>query len=109
VAGDGKQNPVPARSENQRLDALHKANEIRSRRSQLKKDLAARNVQILDILTSPPDFAHSERIAVLLLALPGYGPARVSKLLHKTRISESKRIGGLSERQRAELIQHFQR
>ena len=95
------------RSKQQRLEALRKANEIRAHRSKLKKDLATGKTQIHKILANPPDYAHSERIAVLLLALPGYGPARVSKLLLKTRISESKRLGGLTDRQRGELIQHF--
>jgi hypothetical protein len=97
-----------ARSETQRLEALQKANEIRVRRSRLKKDLAAGNVQIVDILASPPGFAETERVPVLLLAVPGYGSARVSKLLLRTRISDSKRLASLSDRQRAELIQHFQ-
>jgi len=109
VTEDRKPSGAPARSGDQRLEALQKANEIRTRRSQLKKDIAAGNVQILDVLTNPPDFAHTERITVLLLALPGYGPARVSKLMLRTRISETKRLAGLTERQRTELIQHFQR
>ena len=45
---------------------------------------------------------------MLLLAVPKYGSARVSRLLAKARISDSKRLAGLSERQRAELIDHFQ-
>jgi hypothetical protein len=61
-----------------RLDALRKANKIRSRRAQLKKDLAAGSVQIVDILALPPDFAETERVSVLLRAVPKYGSARVT-------------------------------
>jgi len=104
----GKPSVVPARSPDQRLEALHKANMIRAGRSQLKKDLAAGRVQIVDILARPPEFAETERVSVLLLAIPKYGSARVSRLLAKARISDSKRLAGLSERQRAELINHFQ-
>ncbi len=108
MAGAGGSGKRGKRSEDQRLEALRKANEIRACRSQLKKDVAAGTVKIADLLASPPEFAHSERLAVLLLAVPGYGPARVSKLLLKAKISESKRLAGLTERQRTELIRHLQ-
>ncbi len=44
--------------------------------------------------------AKTERVSVLLLAVPKYGSVRVSRLLTKTRISDSKTLGGLSDRQR---------
>ena len=99
---------APARSA-QRLEALRKANEIRVGRAQLKKELATGVVRIDEILAQPPDCAKTERVSVLLLAVPKYGSVRVSRLLTKTRISDSKRLGGLSDRQRAELIAHFRR
>jgi hypothetical protein len=108
MAGAGKPIGVSARSRDQRLEALRKANTIRAGRSQLKRDLAAGRVQIVDILARPPEFAGTERVSVLLLAVPKYGSARVSRLLAKTRISDSKRLAGLTDRQRAELINHFQ-
>lgn len=91
-----------------RLDALRKANKIRSRRAKLKKDLAGGSVQIVDILALPPDFAETERVSVLLRAVPKYGSARVTRLLTRARIGDSKRLAGLSDRERAELINHFQ-
>ena len=99
---------VTARSSDQRLEALRKANEIRVDRSQLKKNLASGRVQIVDVLARPPECAKTERVSVLLLALPKYGNARVSRLLTKTRISDSKRLAGLTDRQRADLIQSLQ-
>jgi hypothetical protein len=96
----------PARS-SQRLEALRKANEIRVGRAQLKKELATGAVRIEEIIAQPPDFANTERVSSLLLAVPKYGRVRVSRLLTRARISDSKRLGGLSDRQRAELIAHF--
>jgi hypothetical protein len=87
---------------------LQKANTIRAERSRLKRDLAAGRVQITKVLAHPPEFADTERVVVLLLAVPKYGPARVSKLLTRERISETKRLGGLTDRQRQALIRHFQ-
>ena len=43
----------------------------------------------------------------MLLAVPKYGHVKVNKILAQCRISPSKTIGGLSQRQRAELIGHL--
>jgi hypothetical protein len=40
----------------------------------------------------------------LLLAVPKYGRVKVNKILSQCRISPSKTLGGLSERQRGELV-----
>ena len=40
----------------------------------------------------------------MLLAVPKYGRVKVNKILQQCRISPSKTIGGLSERQRTELV-----
>jgi len=95
---------VPGRSLDQRLSALQRANEIRLGRSQLKKELAAGRRRIEDLLSEPPELAQSAKIYDLLLAVPKLGQVRVSKLLRHCRISEAKTLGGLSDRQRAELI-----
>jgi hypothetical protein len=108
VARAERTGTTPARSAEQRLEALQKANTIRVERSRLKKDLAAGRAQIVDVLDHPPQFAATERVSVLLLAIPKYGKARVSRLLAKCGISESKRLAGLTDRQRQALIEHFQ-
>ena len=41
----------------------------------------------------------------MILAVPKYGRVKANKILTQCRISPSKTIGGLSERQRAELVQ----
>jgi hypothetical protein len=107
VGRTSKARATPARSAQQRLEALRKANEIRIGRAQLKKELATGAVGIEEILARPPDFAKTERISVLLLGVPKYGPVRVSRLLTRARINDTKTLGGLSDRQRAELIAHF--
>ena len=103
----GRRADTPVRSAAQRLEALRRANEIRIGRAQLKKNLAAGSVQITKILTTPPECAKTQKIDDLLLALPKYGPVRVARLLAHCRISPSKTVAGLSDRQRQELIGHF--
>ena len=40
----------------------------------------------------------------MLLAVPKYGRVKVDKILRQCKISPSKTVGGLSERQRNELV-----
>jgi hypothetical protein len=70
------------------MDALARANEIRSQRAQLKRDLKAGRHSIQQLLLDPPEYL---------------------EILTHCRISPSKTIGGLSERQRAELVSMLHR
>ena len=88
----------------QRMDALSRANEIRSRRAQLKRDLKAGRASIEHVLLGPPDWVETAKVFDMMLAVPKYGRVKVNKVLQTCRISPSKTIGGLSERQRAELV-----
>jgi hypothetical protein len=99
-----KHSAAPERSLMQRMDALQRANEIRTRRAQLKRDLKAGRVSIHSLLKNPPDFVETAKVFDMLLAVPKYGRVKVNKILQQCRISPSKTIGGLSERQRTELV-----
>jgi len=100
---------APERSPTQRMAALQKANEIRTRRAQLKRDLKAGRKSIHPILTDPPDYLETMKLFDLLLAAPKLGRVKVNKLMAQCRISPSKTVGGLSERQRSELISLLRR
>jgi hypothetical protein len=91
------------------MDALNKANEIRTRRARLKRDLKAGRVTIHDLLLEPPDFVETAKVFDMLLAVPKYGRVKVNKVLGQCRISPSKTIGGLSQRQRTELVSMLRR
>ncbi len=95
---------APERSLMQRMDALNRANEIRTRRAQLKRDLKAGRVFIHDLLMEPPSYIETAKVFDLLLAVPKYGRVKANKVLTQCRISPSKTIGGLSQRQRTELV-----
>ncbi len=100
---------APERSLTQRMDALRRANEIRTRRAALKRDLKAGRTQIHGLLLDPPDYVQTAKVFDLLLAVPKYGRVKVDKILRQCRISPSKTIGGLSERQRNELVTYLRR
>jgi hypothetical protein len=95
---------APERSLVQRMEALQRANDVRSRRAQLKRDLKAGRQPIHALVLNPPEFLGTAKVFDLLLAVPKYGRVKVNKILMQCRISPSKTIGGLSERQRRELV-----
>jgi len=87
-----------------RMEALERANEIRSRRAQLKRDLRGGKTTIDRLLEAPPEYLETAKVFDLLLATPKYGRVKANKVLQQVRISPSKTVGGLSERQRGELV-----
>src|SRR5918912_633182 len=104
-----KHSAAPERSLMQRMDALQRANEIRTRRAQLKRDLKAGKISIHQLLSQPPEYLETAKVFDMLLAVPKYGRVKANKVLTQCRISPSKTIGGLSERQRAELVSMLRR
>lgn len=100
---------APARSLDQRMEALKRANDIRVRRAKMKKDLKEGQVQIDEILTDPPEYVSTAKVFDILMAVPKFGRVKAGRFLNQCRISQAKTVGGLSERQRAELIGLFHR
>jgi hypothetical protein len=99
---------APSRSLDQRMEALTRANEIRVARAQLKRDLKERRIRIEQVIADPPDYVLTAKVYDMLVAVPRLGRVKVGRLLTQCRISQSKTVGGLSERQRTELLDMFQ-
>jgi hypothetical protein len=100
---------APERSLDQRMEALKRANNIRVKRARLKKDLKDGRRRIEEILADPPEFVFTAKVFDMLMAVPKFGRVKAARFLNQCRISQSKTVGGLSERQRAELIELFHR
>jgi hypothetical protein len=100
---------APERSLDQRMDALKRANDIRVKRAQLKKDLKDGRVRIEQILQTPPDYVSTAKVIDILMAVPKFGRVKAARFLNTCRISQSKTVGGLSDRQRTELVGLFNR
>jgi hypothetical protein len=103
------QTQAPERSLDQRMEALKRANDIRVRRARLKKDLKDGQVRIEEILAAPPEYVETAKVFDILMAVPKFGRVKAARFLNQCRISQSKTVGGLSERQRAELVGLFNR
>ena len=100
---------APERSLVQRMEALERANEIRTRRAQLKRDLKGGRAKIHDLLLEPPEYVETAKVFDILMAVPKFGRVKAARFLNQARISQAKTVGGLSERQRAELVGLFNR
>ena len=98
---------TPERSLDQRKRALQQANEVRSARASLKKELKGGKVQIQDLLMNPPPYLLTAKVIDILLAVPKVGRVKANKALKSCRVSPSKTFGGLSERQRKEMVTHM--
>jgi hypothetical protein len=107
VVSPKTQAQAPVRSLDQRMEALKRANDIRVRRARLKKDLKDGRVRVETILGNPPEYVETAKVFDILLAVPKFGRVKAARFLNQCRISQSKTVGGLSERQRAELIALF--
>lgn len=95
---------TPERSLAQRMDALRKANEVRSRKAEFKRDLRTHRQALAPAIESPPEYLETAKVFELLLAAPKVGRVKATKMLRKAGVSPSKTFGGLSPRQRTELV-----
>ncbi len=91
------------------MRALQRANEIRSARAKIKRDLKSGRITVDKLLLDPPDAVLSAKALDVILAVPKYGRVKANKILQRCKISPSKTIGGLSERQRSELVSLLRR
>lgn len=95
---------APRRTPQQRLDALRKANDVRVQRASTKRMIRERPAYVLDVLKEPVA-AHLQTMKAydLLMAVPKFGRVKVIRILSRHRVSTVKTVGGLSDRQRADL------
>jgi hypothetical protein len=100
-------NIAPERSLDQRMDALKRANHVRSQRARLKVDLKRGGVTIAAVLRDPPDYLLTAKVIDVLMAAPKCGRVKSARIMEHCRVSSSKTVGGLSDRQRSELLGHF--
>src|SRR4026207_927033 len=98
---------APMRSLDQRMDALRRANEIRVRRAPLRKESKNGTAQIEQILRTPRTYVETAKVFDMLMAVPKFGRVKAARFLNQCRISQSKPVGGLSHRQRADLLRLF--
>jgi hypothetical protein len=92
------------RGSSQCMEALARANKVRLARAALKRDISGDRRSITAVIMESPWEAESMSLSELLCSQRRWGRARSRKLLSSTALSEGKRVGTLTERQRRILV-----
>ncbi|MEA2200163.1 MAG: hypothetical protein QOI89_759 [Solirubrobacteraceae bacterium] len=87
----------------QYMRALERANQVRLARAELKRRVAIGEVDVAEVILDCPWEAESMAVADLLMSQRRWGQTRCRKFLSQIPMSESKRIGSMTERQRRTL------
>ena len=86
------------------MQALARANQVRLARAALKRDISAGHRAVAEVIIESPWEAESMSLSELLCSQRRWGRARSRKLLGSIALSEGKRVGTLTERQRRILV-----
>ena len=85
----------------QHMQALARANRVRLARAELKRSIARGDVDAADVIRDCPWETESMTLAELLTSQRRWGRTRARKFLLGLALSENKRLGTLTSRQRA--------
>lgn len=87
-------------------EALALANKTRLARADLKKEIKRGETTVAEVLRALPEYIHKMSLAELLRAQDRWGKRRVERFLQDCEgLSESKKCGTLTLRQRRLMIQ----
>jgi hypothetical protein len=100
---------APERSLSQRMDALSEANDIRKKRSKLKREIKARKVDAVRVVQEVPDYCKTMKVSELLMAIPKVGKVKCKKVMASARIKPSRTLSGIPDSQRNNLIREIQK
>lgn len=99
---------TPERTVDQRMEALERANEVRSARAKFKIEIKHAPCLIsraYNQIESPDEEFLTMKLFDLIVAMPKYGLVKAMRVLNSCRISPSKTLGGLTDRQREEVVE----
>lgn len=98
---------VPILTEEERRQNLDKALKARKERAEVRTKLASGEMSVDDVFRLADEGNEAVLrmpVEALIRSLPGYALSRAQKLMKRLRIAQSRRIRGLSKRQRNELL-----
>ncbi len=96
---------IPQLTQDQRNEALKKAQEMRSLRTQLRNQLKAGKISVEEVLNDmESEVSGKMRVKYMLESLPQVGKITAAKIMEEVGIDEVRRIQGLGARQRADLL-----
>lgn len=93
----------------QHMVALTRANRVRVARAELKRKIGTGERSVAGVIFQLPEEADTMTVFDLLLAQHRWGEHRVQEFLTAARLSESKTVGALSDRQRRKVVERLER
>ncbi|MDD2201522.1 MAG: integration host factor, actinobacterial type [Firmicutes bacterium] len=96
---------LPELTDEQKRQALKKAQEVRSKRAQIRARLKKGEMTLDEVLaTADSDVIGKMRVAYLLESLPRIGKVRARQIMEEIGIDENRRVQGLGVRQKEALL-----
>ena len=96
---------IPKLSPEERSKALQKAQQIRSKRMEVRKELKAGKLSIEKVLNETENEVYAKmRVKYLLESLPQVGKITTQKIMEEIGIDEARRVQGLGSRQKQQLL-----
>jgi hypothetical protein len=102
--------PLPPQlTDEQRTAALAKAAEARRVRAELKEKLKMGSLTLKELLerAAADDIVGKMKVVAVLESLPGVGKVKARRTMEEIGISDSRRVRGLGDQQRASLLKSF--
>lgn len=99
---------IPSLSPEQRRKALEKAQQMRRARAELRNKLKAGEITLEEVFNNKESEVITKmRVSYLLESMPHVGKVTCKKIMDEIGIDESRRVQGLGERQKAELLKRL--
>lgn len=99
---------IPTLTKEERAAALEKAKMARAKRAEIREQLRTGKLSVAQVIDMREDpIVGRMKVSALIETLPGYGKAKSEKIMRELKIAESRRLRGLGERQRADLIERL--
>lgn len=99
---------LPHLTQEEKLEALKKAQEMRSKRAELRVQLKQGNLTLQEVLDRADDEVIARmRVTYLLQSLPQVGKVTSEKVMKEIGINENRRVQGLGNRQKDELLKRL--
>ena len=98
---------LPTISTEDRNAALAKAAQARKDRAAAKVALKAGAITLADVFSDPASPLQRAYVRQVLQAIPGVGRVKADRVMQEIDIDPNRRIQGLGERQRMELLERF--
>ena len=96
---------LPQLTREQKLSALQKAQEMRSKRAQLREQLKRGELTLKEVLERADDEVIAKmRVSYLIQSLPQVGKVTSKRIMDEIGINENRRVQGLGKRQVSELL-----